>query len=363
MRCDRLVAMRLRSALLYLLPATLLACSHGEPFSAYSNDSDQPFNSANIPIRLTYNQGKDIEAQWLPDGSGFLYTFQRRGFDEGDWCIGVLPATGGRITRTLCPTSFASRDSVNAWRAGALEAGGLLAYVRTANLPNREAAATHELVVTPWDAPEQILFQRNGPATLPGTVTHGALSQLRWLDAGAFVYRGELFGLPRPCLSCPPDTVISGRDLVLVTLDNGALTSTVIAGTTYASSVAVRGNDEVFFTRADDSRVFRWLRSTGAITTAYDFGGQGIARGVQISGNRLVAIVGGNVAFVYHTVFQDSVLSDLGGIVHVVDLATLTDGVVDQFTLYRYPALSPNGRRLLVESAALTPDLFMFELP
>ena len=342
--------------------ALLLSCSHGEPFSSPPHDTDDPFSSIGFPTRLTFNRGKDIDVSWLPDGSGFIYTFEQFRFAEGDWCLALMPATGGRITRTLCETRPGSEDSVNARTRSAVEAGGRLVYVRTANLPNREAAATHELVVATLADPEAVIAWRNGPITLPGTVTHGGLSMPRWLDANTFVYRGDITGLPRACSSCAPDTVISGRDLVLVTLAGGQMTSTVIAGTTYVSSIAVRGSDEVFFTRAGESIVYRWLRSTGAISVAWDFGG-GIARGVQIAGNRLVATVGGNVNFDLDSAMQDSVLADFGGFVHIVDLVGGVDGLVDQFNLWRNPALSPDGRRLIVESALRAPDLFLFDLP
>jgi hypothetical protein len=353
--------MRLRFPIAICLLATL-SCSHGEPFTPLPNDSDEPFSSIGFPTRITFNRGKDAEAQWLPDGSGFVYTFEHFRFDEGDWCLGVLPATGGRQTRVLCASTVASRDSINAWRWAAVSSTGRLAYVRQANLPNREAPATYELVVASWGQPETIVALRPAAMTLPGTVTHGGLSQLRWLDDTTFVYRGDLAGLPRPCLTCRPDTVTSGRDLVLVTVGNGTLTSTLIPGTSYASSVAVRGSDEVFFTRADESIVYRWHRGTGTITVAHDFGG-GIARGVQVAGNRLIATVGGNVAFIFHPAFSDSLLVDSGGFLHNVDLAGGSDGLVDQFTLWRNPVLSPDGLRLLVESPAPAPDLFMYVLP
>lgn len=357
--------MRLRSVLALGLVPAALSCGHGDTFGPQDYGSDDPHFSVGFPTRLTYNRGKDVDASWLPDGSAFIYTFEQFRFDEGDWCLGLLPATGGRRVQTLCPPQSLSADSVNAWR-WANVIGDRLLYVRQANVPNREAPATWEIVVARRGAPEQVTAVRDVPTSLPGTVTHGGLSMPRWLDSNTFVYRADLAGQPRPCRACAPDTVHSGRDLVIVTVTGGTMTSALIPGTSYASSVAVRGSDEVFFTQGGDSRVFRWLRTTGAITVAFDFG-TGIARGVQIAGNRLVAVVGGNVAWghsdlFYPDAFGDSLLIDNGGFLHVVDLTTGNDGIVDQFQLWRNPALSPDGRRVLVHSAQPAPDIYLYEL-
>jgi Tol biopolymer transport system component len=71
---------------------------------------------------------------------------------------------------------------------------------------------------------------------------------------------------------------------------------------------------------------------------------------VQVSGNRLVAIVGGDISFTNDPVLGP-ITRDYGGRLFSVDL---TSGQEVDITmpgrLHRYPALSPSGQRLVVES-------------
>src|SRR5690348_2715089 len=98
-----------------------------------------------------------------------------------------------------------------------------------------------------------------------------------------------------------------------------------LPGTDFASGVSPgASSDEIYFTVAGDSRVFRRTVSTGETAVAHDFGSAGIARDVDVAGGRLAAVVGGRVGVATDPqlgTFQ----SDNGGIVHVVDLASGAD--------------------------------------
>jgi len=345
-----------------LLLLVLAGCTHGEVFSPAPHGTDRPLNDVTLPVRLTYNRGHDENVSWLPDGSGFLYTFERFRYSEGDWCVGLMPSTGGRLRETLCAETAGSLDSVDAWLWPSQGADSLLAFVRTTSQRGQIAPTAQNLMVVLRDRPAWAVLQMPMPYTIPGQPIHHSASRLQWLDDQSLVYRADLRGAFPPCQGCPPDTVASGRALVLIEMAAAQYTRAVIPGTRYASSLAMLGGDEVAYTRAGESVVYAWSRAHDTTRVLWDFGG-GIARGLTIAGNRLVAIVGGAVSFDFSVPLQDSILVDGGGPLRVVDLATGDDGIIDQFTLYRNPVLSPDGRTLIVESVARAPDLFRFDLP
>jgi hypothetical protein len=71
-----------------------------------------------------------------------------------------------------------------------------------------------------------------------------------------------------------------------------------VPGTDLASGVSPGASaDEVFYTIGGDTRVFHRVLSSGEVSVAHDFGAAGIARDVHVVGRRLVAVVGGHVAF------------------------------------------------------------------
>jgi len=340
-----------------------IACSHTSPFEAPSHATDEPLTPGAHPVRLTYNRGHDQDASWLPDGSGFVYTTERFRYDESDWCLAQMPPSGGRIARRLCHSGAGSEDSVDAYRSGAVSAEGRVLLFRASGPRGTLGASLKELLVTRWSGPPLSLAVIQA---LPFSLSGGArpftgLSHLRWLDETRFVFRGDLNSV-RTFDFLPPESVATGRNLVLGEIGGNGVTLSIIPATDYASSVAVLSSDEIIYTRGGDSKVYRRRLSTGDTATIWDFGGP-IARGVQISGSRLMAIVGGSAVFTYDGVFQDSALIDDGGFLRSVDLDSRASGFVDQFALYRDPALSPDGRRVIVESVARAPDLFLYVLP
>jgi hypothetical protein len=72
----------------------------------------------------------------------------------------------------------------------------------------------------------------------------------------------------------------------------------IIPGTSLASSVQPTPDGKaIYYTVADSSVVYRMDLATTNVQVVHDFGAAGIARDVQVSGNRLVAIVGGDITF------------------------------------------------------------------
>ncbi len=351
-----------RSIAAALLGAALAACAHGEPLSTPDTGSTRPFAIA-APTRLTYNPGVDRDAAWLPDESGIIYSADRLDRDDDDRCLVTLAPTGGRIERTWCASSLPSRDSINTFDGAAVTAGGRVAFVRTSRPPTFTAPRFNELAAGPLASIDEATVLQSIPFTQAG-VFYTGISQLRWAGDQTLVYRAGFLGpvcidavLPR----CGRAVVESGLNLMRQDSSDGPV---LVPGTVEASSVAVMPDaDAILFTRLGDSRVFRHALSSGLQTVYYDFGGTAIARGVQASNGRLVAIVGGAVQVLspaFNPPGTPRLQYDLGGDVVVVELLSGATMTLHPGTGgYRNPALSPSGKRLVVERDG---DLWLFEL-
>ncbi|MBI1722627.1 MAG: PD40 domain-containing protein [Gemmatimonadetes bacterium] len=359
-----------RAVLFSALCALLAGCGHGEPFRTPNFGTLDP-HSTDAPVRITLSAGTDLWPTWLPDGSGILYTSERLDRTDRDWCLVVLPSSGGRITRTMCENTKVGEDSVETFQSAAVSGDGQLVYVRSSGRRGEldatgVRARSRRLVLGSLGAP---LGQNVSsiPYTIPGRHTHTGVSQISWIAPNAIVYRGDFLGLVClvPIPNCPQRFVQSGLGIVYQTLGE-APGRVALPGTDYASSVAVgESGDEVYYTLGGDSRVYRLTLSTLASTVIYDFGAAGIVRDVQVRGGKLVAIVGGSVAYGLNASVDLPLQIDDGGDIHVVDLLGGTDSTLAAGgRLFSHPALSPSGTRLVAESSgAGSWDLWLFEVP
>jgi hypothetical protein len=124
---------------------------------------------------------------------------------------------------------------------------------------------------------------------------------------------------------------------------------TTVPGTDSASSVALGAGDTIYYTLANNSRVFRRTLGTGDTATVWDFGAAGIARDVQVRAAKLYAVVGGVVSYA-HDPSLGPIQRDQGGVVHAVDLVFGSDAALPAAgRLYRHLALSPDGQRIVAE--------------
>ena len=345
-------AVSCRLALAGVLLATP-ACGHSDPFSGPSTGTDSPFDPT-PPVRLTLNQAADRGASWLPDGSGILYSSQQTGRKDHDLCLAELPPTGGTQRRLVCNLSGLGDDSTNAIESPVASADGRLAFVKAAGAvgalgPSREAVA-----VSPTQDPAAGANLQPIPFSLTGEPRYSAVRQLRWQNASRLVFVASQVLYRVPCQFCQYDTIVSGLDVGVLDLSPAGASVSVLPGTDLATGVSPGATeDEVYFTLAGDSRVYRRLLSSGATDVVYDFGAAGFARDVHVAAGRLVAAVGGRVAF---SVDPDlgPTQWDSGGIVHVVTLASGTDVALDGPGLFRRPVLSPDGTRVVAEGYPLS---------
>jgi len=332
-----------------LVAVILMGCDHTEPFLPPPYGSPPP--PAAAQVRLTYNLGQDQSPAWLPSGGGFFYGRQRLDRADHDWCLALMPADGGAIRREICDVLPGAADSTDAWQSPGPGPGGRLAYVRsTAYAPLGSIAPYRtELVVGTLSDPARGGVLKVLPGQAPSGRSYDMASQIRWLGPSSIVYLAERVAYGAACGSCPVDTLRWGQEIVKADWGGPVPVFAMLPGSDQASSVAVAGSDTVYYTTNGDSRVYRLVLSTEAITVVHDFGLAGIARDVQVAGGRLVAVVGGSVSFDNDPLIG-RVQRDGGGTLYLVSLATgarqaLTSGM----ELFRHPALSPAGDHLVAE--------------
>src|SRR5690606_19693834 len=90
------------------------ACTHTGPPTITVERQDGPF-AATPPVRLPWSALAELEPGFSPDGNWISYVFERDA--DRDRCIGVIPATGGTRSRTLCAWELdeaAARDGLAA---------------------------------------------------------------------------------------------------------------------------------------------------------------------------------------------------------------------------------------------------------
>jgi hypothetical protein len=333
------------------LLAVVTGCGHTDPFTSPPYGSDAPFDPT-PPVRLTLNPLADRGGAWLADGSGILYSAQQIGRTDHDVCLALLPPTGGRQRALTCDLTVGGVDSTNAIEVPAPAVDGRLAFVESSTRIGGTASLTEGIAIAPTLDPRGATIVQRIPYTIPGEPSHTHVSTLRWLGPGTLVFIGGNVAILADCFQCPLDTVVA--NLKIVTLDAAGGAAAAVPGTDFASGLSPGSTeDEIYYTLGGDSRVFRRMISTGGVEVAHDFGAAGIARDVHVLGGRLIAVVGGRVAFVVNPVLGPT-QRDSGGVVHVVDLATNADQPLDQpRVLFRHPALSPDGGHLVAEGHSL----------
>ena len=334
-----------------------LACGHTDPFSVPPYGTTQPFDPT-PPVQLTLNLGADRSPSWLPDGSGIVYSTQQLSRADADVCLAELPPTGGTQRRLVCDLSRAGSDTSNAIELPTVAPDGRLAFVKAASSIGGTNPSRERLTVAPTLDPANGTEVQAIPYTPPGEPTRTGVQALHWLGPDHLIYVGGLSAVRSPCLLCALDTIATGLKVDVLDLSGGT-GPTPVPGTDNASGVAVgASSDELYFTLAGDSRVYRRVISTGATEVAHDFGAAGIARDVHVVGGRLAATVGGRVAFSVDPQLGP-VQWDSGGVIHVVDLGTGADvALAAGARLFRRPALSPTGDQLLAEGYPLVITTF-----
>ncbi len=346
----------LRSVPWILLAA--LACGHEDPIEPGSGGADGPWDPA-PPIRLTWGSGYESTPSWLPDGSGLLHSFDRFLNRRFDRCLGLRPPGGGSRTREFCEAGPGAADSLDALESAGASPGGRLIFLWSQTEGIRVAPSTSRLVLASVDRPYEATTLTPVPYSLPGGRVHSKVARVDWLDDDRAVYLGEWLVYPVPCMFCEPDTMRVGREGVLVNLAGGTPSLSIIPGTEDATSLAASpGGSHVYLTFPLDTRVFRLPPAGGVPELVHDFAAYGIVRDVAVSGDRLVAVVGGTVTPMSDPFLGDW-LDDGGGQLVHLDLGTgevTPIPPVNSFTVVRRPVLSPPGSAPRIAAETYSPD-------
>lgn len=339
------------------------SCSHSDAFTPADPATDQPFSST-PPVRLTYSPLADLTPSWLPDGSAFIYAFgDPVSRLQNDQCLGIMSPTGG-TRRGICNLNPFASDSTDTFSSPAVSAGGQLAYVRGSKPLTAQDERYLALVYAPLSDPAQFVAARTFPFQGDGAF-YTTAEDLSWLGETRLL----LLGMTDTSIQCadPPACsfavlVRSGRNILLADLADGGAVMTPVPGTTWASSVARGGSDaEIYYTVAASSAVLRAALPGGASSVAHDFGSGGIARDVTVAGSRMAAVVGGFVT-VYDDGAGSPIQQDVAGHLFLVDLGTGTEQeLTAPLTLFRHPALAPDGSSVVAEAYPLR--VTQFPLP
>ena len=355
----------------------LAACTHEKPFTPDNFTLDSTLTRGS-DRQLTYNLGTDRGPAWRPDGSGLFYMLEEISQSPRDRCMGEFLPSGGTLRQVICPVSPGSLDSLDTLYEPSPGPNGQLLYLREASHPNGITPISSALMLANLADPLNATIVQSYPYTAQNGKIHEGISHIRWLSETLAVYLAEKVLYLRPCPTCPADTVRTGIEIVRVDLSGSTPTTSIVPNTEETSSIAAgAGPDQVIVTRNGDTRVYQMALSTGATTILFDFGAGKVVRDAQVTGNRLYAIVGGEVTFVIDSVLG-SVQRDAAGQLVVVDLGSGTASpIFVSERLFRRPVVSPGGGRLVAEgfvtiitgpppgdtTISKLADLWLFDIP
>ncbi len=341
----------------------LAGCGHNEPFSSRYRPEDGPIGTLQ-PLQLTRSPGEDQFPSWSPDGSALLYSFVDP--VTMDRCLGRMPGGVGQVSLARCPTDDPANDSLDQAIEPMMRSDGPVAWVHLHSARERQIHDGGSLFLGSLDATRPPRRLWHFPYLASSGIVHFGATNLRWLPGERLLYLGIDYLIRAACFGCKPDTVVIGREVVLLDASQPSPAPSVIPGTAETTSLWPTADSTGFYyTIAGDTRVWQRPLDGGSLpAVVHDFSGRGIVRDVSVVGQRLAAVVGGKVSYG----FEESIglrQLDSGGVLTIVDLSTGVETPLNAM-LFRRSVLSPDGRRLVAEGItrpSTHPDLWLFELP
>ncbi len=350
----------------------LAACAHSEPFQDPNETQTGPFSPA-LPVQLTYNIGIDATPVFLPGDSLLLYSFNRPGGTMRDQCLAALPTAGGTDVNESCPISASSIDSVEQYLEPAVIDDISIAYVQ--DLLQINGRGHHIYIGTaPWRSAFQFtpLLSFPYPSSDPtAPIIMPSYLFLPGNDQVAFVANETVLACPGVTIDCDPQVVPLGFSVSQVPLTTPNAVPVVLSGTdTVTAAGTGRTPGSVIFTRRFDTKVYE-RSASGSIVPLFDFGPASVsARDPVVSGNRLVAVIGGVVEIwgaKWDSLGNATVLLqvDSGGDLGVADLSNGTyQTITGNGLFYRRPSLSRDGARILAQGVTRgAPNIYLVTVP
>lgn len=343
---------RLSLALAVALAASLAACDHTAPPGPQEYVPQSPRRPGD-PVQITFNPYVDARPTWLPDGSAFLYTEERRDIPTHDRCFAQISASGWSIDREICGDPITSADSLIAFESAASLPDGRMAYFRTSMLANvRRLAPDHaQLLVATYRNPLTPTAIQPVPFFGPNARAIRSVSDVHWVGASSLVFVGENVAYE----GFSSDTIRWGLEVDHLYLGPVGVDSiTAVPGTIGATSLAVAGGDTIYFTLAGDSSVYREVLSQGTPVAVHQFGS--IVRDVGVTGGRLTLVAGGMVTYALDSFQSTFIQRDLGGDLHVYDPIAGDSAFPVPSLFVRRPAPAPGGGPIVFEGFAYVVD-------
>jgi len=295
---------------------------------------------------VTLNVGADRTPAWLAGDTAVLYSTEL-GYPPHDRCFGVLSARSWTLERWLCHASLTSGDSTNSFEWPAVRPSGALAYQWGTTTAGSAIELHRSLVVATlarWEARRVLTTFHLGD---PGGVAIDGVRQVGWIGDTSLVYVHEQMGVAPNPFTGKLDTAIASVRIERVDFGGDSAITTAVPGTDGATSVAVDDSGAaIYYTLPADTVVYRRWLGSAVVDTLYAFAAGQVPTDVQVRGDRLVAVIGGDL--------------------HLVELGAATETVVlEPGVVFGHPALSHDGLTIVVEGRAggAEPDLWRVDWP
>ncbi|HWA16271.1 MAG TPA: hypothetical protein VG817_07555 [Gemmatimonadales bacterium] len=353
----------------YRVVAILLlaaGCSHGDALSTAFNGDKGPLDPG-PPVRLTYSAREDQYAGWSLDGQGIVYTFVDAASRSGDRCLALLPPGGGQATVTRCGGTDGADDSTDTFIDAAEVQADRYAWVELHTLRGRILPDYGAIMLGALQQGSLPVKLTTLPYVAPSGNVHLSASNLRRLSPAQLAYIGVDLVPRSPCQGCKPDTLVVWHEVMLLNTTGGP--PVPLANSDQTSSIwPDAAGTGIYYTVTGDSRVFHRTLAGGAGDMVHDFGAEGIARDVSVSGDRLVAVVGGRITYGFDPLIGAPLQFDSGGRLFTVNLSSGDEQELFLAnTRFRRPAIAPGGQSVVAEGVDTTttnrqPDLWLFRL-
>lgn len=347
----------------------LTACAHEIPAAPMIVTLDS-LPTEGAPMRLTWNPGADKGAAFAPDGQTLWYSWEDLDHRDHDFCLGVLPSSGGTRRSEVCHTRpTANPDSVNwyLWAAphpdGKRMAWFRLSAFRGAALSFPFSGEVVLATLATPSTPMRIDSIRGFPFLVAPSHFHQQPEHLVWENDSTLLYLAVLIAVEFG-QGLPEDTLRSGVEVGTLTLGADGVRMGYVPGTAGASGVTPGPDNTLYFTLNGDNRIYRTTVLGGTPEVVFDLGpGTTVARDPAVRDTTAYVIVDGQVIDRFFATLGN-IQSDGGG--QLWRVTTTTRAPIDTSHLWRRPVLSPDGRTLVVEGVdSLTgkTDLYALRLP